>query len=99
MCADIAPRYSPLSSRRAHAAVPNYRLLRCHSSVRANVIYSYANKTEKVIVGHIGCGAEPPAFTRESEAMAHDEVKAPQGPQKLVIRNIGLLLSGDLAKP
>ncbi len=31
--------------------------------------------------------------------MAHDEVKASQGPQKLVIRNIGLLLSGDLAKP
>ncbi|RFB81200.1 amidohydrolase family protein [Methylovirgula sp. 4M-Z18] len=31
--------------------------------------------------------------------MAHEEVKAPKGPQKLVIRNIGLMLSGDLANP
>jgi len=31
--------------------------------------------------------------------MAHDEPKAATGPQKLVVRNIGLLLSGDLARP
>jgi enamidase len=31
--------------------------------------------------------------------MAHDESQKPSGPTKLVIRNIGLLLSGDLEKP
>jgi len=31
--------------------------------------------------------------------MAHDEPTGPQGPTKLVVRNIGLLLSGDLAQP
>jgi enamidase len=31
--------------------------------------------------------------------MAHDEARGPQGSAKLVIRNIGLLLSGDLRKP
>ncbi|UJX45231.1 amidohydrolase family protein [Xanthobacter sp. YC-JY1] len=31
--------------------------------------------------------------------MAHDAPQGPAGPTKLVIRNIGLLLSGDLAKP
>lgn len=31
--------------------------------------------------------------------MAHDAPAAPSGPTKLVIRNIGLLLSGDLTKP
>src|SRR5271166_3179802 len=31
--------------------------------------------------------------------MAHDEARGPQGPSKLVIRNIGLLLSGDLRNP
>jgi enamidase len=31
--------------------------------------------------------------------MAHDEPKGPSGPTKLAIRNIGLLLSGDLANP
>jgi enamidase len=31
--------------------------------------------------------------------MAHDEARGPAGPAKLVIRNIGLLLSGDLRKP
>lgn len=31
--------------------------------------------------------------------MAHDAPGAPSGPTKLVIRNIGLLLSGDLEKP
>src|SRR6202023_3532688 len=31
--------------------------------------------------------------------MAHDEARGPQGPAKLVIRNIGLLLSGDLQNP
>jgi enamidase len=31
--------------------------------------------------------------------MAHDEARGPAGPAKLVIRNIGLLLSGDLQKP
>jgi enamidase len=31
--------------------------------------------------------------------MAHDAPAAPSGPQKLVIRNIGLLLSGDLERP
>ncbi len=31
--------------------------------------------------------------------MAHDEPGKPAGPQKLVIRNIGLLLSGDLERP
>jgi len=31
--------------------------------------------------------------------MAHDAPAAPSGPQKLVIRNIGLVLSGDLERP
>lgn len=31
--------------------------------------------------------------------MAHDAPQGPTGPTKLVIRNIGLLLSGDLSKP
>jgi len=31
--------------------------------------------------------------------MAHDEPKGPQGPTKLVVKNIGLMLSGDLAQP
>jgi enamidase len=31
--------------------------------------------------------------------MAHDEPGKPAGPQKLVIRNIGLLLSGDIDRP
>jgi enamidase len=31
--------------------------------------------------------------------MAHDENSAPAKPTKLVIRNVGLMLSGDLAKP
>lgn len=31
--------------------------------------------------------------------MAHDAPAAPSGPTKLVIRNIGLILSGDLARP
>src|SRR6202162_265392 len=31
--------------------------------------------------------------------MAREEARGPQGPAKLVIRNIGLLLSGDLRKP
>ncbi|NEW95032.1 amidohydrolase family protein [Rhodopseudomonas sp. BR0M22] len=31
--------------------------------------------------------------------MAHDAPSGPQGPTKLVIRNIGLMLSGDLDKP
>jgi enamidase len=31
--------------------------------------------------------------------MAHDEPGKPTGPQKLVIRNIGLLLSGDIERP
>ncbi|MFG1262709.1 amidohydrolase family protein [Xanthobacter aminoxidans] len=31
--------------------------------------------------------------------MAHDAPQGPAGPTKLVIRNIGLLLSGDLTKP
>jgi enamidase len=31
--------------------------------------------------------------------MAHDESQKPSGPTKLVIRNIGLLLSGDFEKP
>ncbi|WP_022722548.1 amidohydrolase family protein [Rhodopseudomonas sp. B29] len=31
--------------------------------------------------------------------MAHDAPSGPQGPTKLVIRNIGLMLSGDLNKP
>jgi enamidase len=31
--------------------------------------------------------------------MAHEEARGPQGPAKLVIRNIGLLLSGDLREP
>jgi enamidase len=31
--------------------------------------------------------------------MAHDAPAAPNGPQKLVIRNIGLVLSGDLERP
>lgn len=31
--------------------------------------------------------------------MAHEEARGPRGPAKLVIRNIGLLLSGDLRKP
>jgi enamidase len=31
--------------------------------------------------------------------MAHDAPNGPTGPTKLVIRNIGLLLSGDLSKP
>ena len=31
--------------------------------------------------------------------MAHDAPQGPAGPTRLVIRNIGLLLSGDLAKP
>jgi enamidase len=31
--------------------------------------------------------------------MAHDEPGKPAGPQKLVIRNIGLVLSGDLERP
>ncbi|MGP0091893.1 MAG: Enamidase [Xanthobacteraceae bacterium] len=31
--------------------------------------------------------------------MAHEEARGRQGPAKLVIRNIGLLLSGDLRKP
>ena len=31
--------------------------------------------------------------------MAHDAPQGPAGPTKLVIRNIGLLLSGDLSKP
>jgi enamidase len=31
--------------------------------------------------------------------MAHEESTGPAGPAKLVVRNIGLMLSGDLAKP
>ena len=31
--------------------------------------------------------------------MSHDAPQAPAGPTKLVIRNIGLLLSGDMEKP
>ena len=31
--------------------------------------------------------------------MSHDAPQAPAGPTKLVIRNIGLLLSGDMDKP
>ena len=31
--------------------------------------------------------------------MAHDEAAKPDGTAKLVIRNIGLLLSGDLNRP
>ena len=31
--------------------------------------------------------------------MAHDAGAAASGPQKLVIRNIGLLLSGDIDRP
>ncbi|QFU17726.1 amidohydrolase family protein [Microvirga thermotolerans] len=31
--------------------------------------------------------------------MAHDEAQKPSGPTKLVIRNIGLMLSGDLSNP
>ena len=31
--------------------------------------------------------------------MAHDETTANSGPTKLVIRNIGLMLSGDINRP
>ena len=31
--------------------------------------------------------------------MAHDEAKGPSGPSKLVVKNIGLMLSGDLGNP
>lgn len=31
--------------------------------------------------------------------MAHDPTPTPQGPTKLVIRNIGLMLSGRLEEP
>src|SRR3978361_1958655 len=38
------------------------------------------------------------ALNTKEEAMAHDEAQA-TGPTKLVIRNIGLLLSGAIEKP
>jgi enamidase len=39
------------------------------------------------------------ATEQEGCRMAHDEAQKPTGPTKLVIRNIGLLLSGDLERP
>ena len=43
-------------------------------------------------------GNAPKALNNKEESMAHDAPQA-SGPSKLVIRNIGLLLSGSLENP
>ena len=43
-------------------------------------------------------GNAPKALNKKGKPMAHDAPQA-TGPSKLVIRNIGLLLSGALEKP